>query len=247
MDSKIPKIIHLIWFGGKPYPPLVERCIESWKKYLPDYKIMKWDESNFDIHCNKYVEQAYEAKKWAFVSDYVRLWALCNYGGIYMDTDVEVLKPLDIFLSNEVFSGFESKDRVPTGIIGATKSHRVVQELLSYYDNATFILENGENNQTTNVQTITNMLLDKGLVLNGKKQTIDGFTLFPQMVFCPNNFLKIFGIPSKESYTIHHFEGSWTDHPVQEHTILLNLKRYLIGVARNVIGTDKILKIRRNK
>ena len=108
MDIRIPKVIHYCWFGRGKLPKLAKKCIKSWKKYLPDYKIIEWNEDNFDINSNQYVREAYEAKKYAFVSDYVRLYALYNYGGIYMDTDVEVIKSLDEFLIHEAFSGFES-------------------------------------------------------------------------------------------------------------------------------------------
>ena len=110
----IPKTIHYVWFGRNPKPDLAVKCINSWKKYCPDYEIIEWNEDNFNLdEAPLYVRQAYEAKKWAFVSDYVRLWAMTEFGGIYMDTDVEVLKPLDRFLQNEAFSGFEDDEISP--------------------------------------------------------------------------------------------------------------------------------------
>ena len=109
----IPKKIHYCWFGGNPLPPLAVKCIESWKKYLPDYEIKEWNESNFDLNYNDYVREAYEAKKWAFITDVVRLYAMVTEGGIYMDTDVEVLKPLDELLQYDAVSGFESSSRIP--------------------------------------------------------------------------------------------------------------------------------------
>ena len=123
----IPKIIHYCWFGGNPLPPLALKCIESWKKYCPDYEIKIWDESNFDININKYATEAYEAKKWAFVSDVARLWVLYNYGGIYMDTDLEVIKPLDEFLYHKAFSGFEDEVNIPTGIIASEKNNNWIK------------------------------------------------------------------------------------------------------------------------
>ena len=110
----IPKKIHYCWFGGNPYPDDFKQYLESWKENCPNYEYIEWNEKTFDIKCNKYVEEAYTSKKWAFVTDYVRLWAIYNFGGIYMDTDVEVLKPLDSFLLNEAFSGFERPNAVPT-------------------------------------------------------------------------------------------------------------------------------------
>ena len=110
----IPKIIHYCWFGGKPLPELAQKCIASWKKYCPDYEIKEWNESNFNLNSCDYVREAYEAKKWAFITDYVRLYAMVTEGGIYMDTDVEVIKPLDPFLKHKAFSGFEDEVSIPT-------------------------------------------------------------------------------------------------------------------------------------
>ena len=110
----IPKKIHYCWFGRNPLPPLALKCIASWKEYCPDYEIKEWNEDNFDLNCNAYVREAYEARKWAFITDYVRLYALVNEGGIYMDTDVEVLKPLDDLLCYDAVSGFESQTQIPT-------------------------------------------------------------------------------------------------------------------------------------
>ena len=125
----IPKTIHYCWFGGNPLPKLAKKCIKSWKKYCPDFEIIEWNEANFDISSAPlYVRQAYEAKKWAFVTDYVRLYALTSYGGIYMDTDVEVIKPLDFFLNHDAFSGFESEKSIPTGIMASKKGNIWVKE-----------------------------------------------------------------------------------------------------------------------
>ena len=205
----IPKIIHYCWFGGNPLPDLAKKCIESWKKFCPDYEIVEWNENNFDVNYCKYTKQAYQAKKWAFVSDVARLYALVNYGGIYMDTDVEVLKSLDEFLDCEAFSGFESVDRIPTGIMAAEKGQDLFTELLDEYNDAEFIKEDGSYDLTTNVSRITNICLKYGLELNNNKQTIKGFTLYPYDYFCPKDCVTKKIKITKNTAVIHHFDGSW--------------------------------------
>lgn len=205
----IPKKIHYCWFGGNPLPDLAKKCIESWKKFCPDYEIIEWNESNFDVNCNAYVKEAYQAKKWAFVSDVVRLYALVNYGGIYMDADVEVLKPLDSLLTHEAFSGFESDTAIPTGIMACCKGQALFKELLEEYNTAHFIQEDGELDLTTNVVRITNTCLKYGLNLDNSLQTVNGFTLYPKDYFCPKDATTRELRITENSYTIHHFDGSW--------------------------------------
>lgn len=205
----IPKIIHYCWFGGKPLPELAQRCIESWKKYLPEYKIVRWDESTFDINLNTYVKEAYENRKFAFVTDYVRLYAMYTQGGIYMDTDVEVRKPLDQFLTHKAFSGFENYHDIPTGIMASEKNSPAMKNLLNYYTNRHFVKEDGSFDQTTNVVTITNYYLERGLTPDNTLQTIENFTFYPNIFFCPNPLDIVKRID--EIYTIHHRAGSWLD------------------------------------
>lgn len=205
----IPKKIHYCWFGGNPLPEDAKKYIESWKKYCPDYEIIEWNEKNFDVNSNQYVKEAYENKKWAFITDYVRLYALYNNGGIYMDTDVEVIKPLDQFLELDGFSGFEGKDRVPTGIMASSKNNSYIGNLLKYYDDKHFVLENGELDLTTNVETITSYSKSRGLKLNDTKQTIDGYTYFPCEYFCPKDYRTLNINITDNTHTIHHFAGSW--------------------------------------
>ncbi len=205
----IPKIIHYCWFGGKPLPLLAQKCIKSWKKYCPDYELKLWNEKSFDIHCNDYVKEAYEAKKYAFVTDYVRLWAIYTYGGIYMDTDVEVLKPLDCFLHHPAFSGFESAKAVPTGIMASEKGGKWAERELKYYKNIHFRNADGSLNLITNVEIITNNLARDGFILNNCYQEHkDTIVMYPSNIFCPRDtFGQPAGLP--EAYTIHHFCGSW--------------------------------------
>ncbi len=208
-NTRIPKIIHYCWFGGAPLPELAKRCIESWKKHCPDYEIMRWDENNFDINFNTYVHEAYAARKWAFVSDVARLHALVTHGGIYMDTDVEVIRNLDTLLDYEALSGFEAPNRIPTGLMACQQGQEMFRKFLEDYDNEHFILSDGSLNQTTNVVKITNYCLKHGLTLNNTIQTINGFTLFPCDYFCPKDCETRKLHLSKNTYTIHHFDGSW--------------------------------------
>ncbi|MBR1443080.1 MAG: glycosyl transferase [Firmicutes bacterium] len=205
----IPKIIHYIWFGGNQLPNEALKCIESWKKFCPDYEIIEWNESNFDVNSCKYVKEAYEAKKWAFVSDYVRLAVLVKYGGIYMDTDVEVLKPLDEFLTLKAFSGFENETDVPTGIMACEKTHSFFKKLLEEYNDINFIDSNGNYDMTTNVTRITKACVAEGLKRNNTKQTICDFTLFPKDYFCPLNAKTGLLKKTNNTHTIHWFSGSW--------------------------------------
>lgn len=205
----IPKIIHYCWFGGNPLPELAQHCINSWQKFCPDYVIMRWDESNFDFEKYPYAKEAFQAKKWAFITDVVRLHALVMYGGIYMDTDVEVIKPLDILLNYRAFSGFESDTNIPTGTMAAEKEHPLFMEFLNDYQNSHFIKPDGKYDLTTNVTRITQKCLSYGLVQNNTLQTIEGFTLLPKDYLCAKDpGTKIMTI-TKNTYTIHHFDGSW--------------------------------------
>ena len=205
----IPKIIHYCWFGGNPLPQDACNYIETWKKYCPDYEIYEWNETNFDLDSVSYVKEAYLAKKWAFVTDYVRLYALYKVGGIYMDTDVEVLKNLDIFLSEHGFSGFERDNAVPTGIMAAEKGHSFILELLEQYNEIHFLKDNGTYDETTNVTRITEAAVKHGLCLNNTKQTVCEFTFYPKDYFCPKSSRTLEICLTPNSYTIHHFAGSW--------------------------------------
>lgn len=205
----IPKIIHYCWFGGNPLPELAKKCIASWEKFCPDYEIKEWNESNFDLNCCAYVKEAYEAKKWAFITDYVRLYAMVTEGGIYMDTDVEVIKPLDSYLLHEAFSGFEDETHIPTGIMACQKGFSLFENLLKDYNNRHFIMSNGKYDLTTNVVTITNLCKNYGFIGNNTLQDICGFILYPHDVFCPKSHVTGIITLTDRTATIHHFSGSW--------------------------------------
>ena len=225
----IPKIIHYCWFGKNPKPEMAMKCIQSWKKYCPDYEIIEWNEDNFDVDCCDYVREAYTAKKWAFVSDVARLYALVNYGGIYMDTDVELLKSLDEFLKYEAVSGFEAKDRIPTGLMACREGHPLFAELLHDYDNAHFTKEDGSLDLTTNVTRITNICLQHGLQLNNTLQTVCGFTLFPSDYFCPKSHADNVVRVTKNTHAIHWFDGSWMDVEQRQKKVLMQRLNRVFG------------------
>lgn len=206
----IPKKIHYCWFGRAPLPNLALKCIASWKKFCPDYEFCFWNEDNFDVTQTLYTKEAYENRKYAFVTDYVRLWAIYNYGGIYMDIDVEVLKPLDRFLVHPAFSGFESSELIPTGIMGSEQSGIWAKNELKYYRDRHFIKLDGRLDLTTNVEIITKNLANDGFLLNNSYQEHKGIiVMYPCEYFCPispfDRKLRL----TRNSHTIHHFSGSW--------------------------------------
>lgn len=206
----IPKTIHYCWFGRGQMPDLARKCIESWKKYLPEYKIKEWNEDNFDLDLYPYAREAYDNRKFAFVTDIVRLYALYNEGGIYMDTDVEVLKPLDQFLHHTAFSGFENDKSIPTGIMASEKGGKWAKDNLDYYIDKHFIKEDGSFDLTTNVTTITNYMLPLGLKQNNTYQDFPGLiTFYPKDYFCPKSVATRKVNLTPNSATIHHFDGSW--------------------------------------
>jgi len=209
--TMIPKTLHFCWFGGNPQTPLLQKCMESWKKLLPEYDFVEWNENNFDVASNRYVREAYEAKKWAFVSDYVRLYALYHFGGVYVDADLEVLKPLDRFLEHKAFSGYESENVIPTAVMGAEKGHPWIKLLLDDYSDRAFVKPDGSYDQTANVIPITRRTVEQyGLVLNNELLTFgDGVAIYPKEYFCPLEFStrKIF--TTENTHAIHHFSASW--------------------------------------
>lgn len=228
----IPKTIHYCWFGGKPLPALAKKCIASWKKYLPDYEIEEWNESNFDVCQFQYTAEAYNARKYAFVTDFVRLYALFHEGGVYMDTDVEVLKSLDRFLHHPAFSGFEGGGLVPTGIMGSEKNGEWAKWQLSLYDGKHFSLDEG-----TNVSMISNAMKAEGFIMNNQYQEFKQmFVAYPNEYFCPlisaGHKLHI----TSNTYCIHHFAGSWLPLPTR---IKLKIMRMLPEKISNFLRTAK--------
>ena len=206
----IPKIIHCCWFGRNPLTPQVNYLISTWRKFCPDYEIRLWNEDNFNVNENAYCREAYAAKKWAFVSDYFRLKVLYEYGGIYMDTDVEVVKSLDELLKYNAFSGYESPNSIPTGTMGAVAKNEWIAYLLEDYNNRHFILPDGLD-MTTNVQTITRLTVQKyELDLDGTKKIFgNNMAILPFEYLCAKEFASKKVFRTENTFTIHHFAGSW--------------------------------------
>jgi len=243
MDKLIPKVIHYAWFGRGKKPNSVLKCIESWKKYLPEYDIIEWNEDNFDLNSYIYTREAYDAKKFAYVTDVVRLYALYNYGGIYMDTDVEVLRPLDEFLVHHGFSGFQSESEIQTGVMGSVKENQWVLDQLRYYKDARFIKENGKYDYTTNVDIISRISLNKhGFIPNGKYQVLKyGFVIYPKEYFCPkfasSGKIKV----TNNTYTIHHFKGSWVPGKQKFHKLIY---RTMINILGQKTADEVLMRIK---
>lgn len=221
----IPKIIHYVWVGGNPKPKNIQRCLKTWQKHLQDYQIIEWNENNFDIHENQYVEQAYKAKKWAFVSDYIRAKAVYELGGIYLDTDVLVLDDLKSLLADRAFVGFENAANPFTAVFGAEKKHPLIKDMLAYYDERNFTFD--QNNQLAGVNTVSvsNLLKEKyGAQPNNQEQVLkEGIHVYPDGVLCN---------PSPKSKTIHVFTGTWMEGTKP-------LKRKLVTALKVRIKTKK--------
>lgn len=211
----IPKVIHYCWFGKKEIPDNLQRCIESWKKVMPDYEIRKWDESNYDINKCDYIKEAYAEKKWAFVSDYARLDICYTYGGIYLDTDVEVVKPFDALLSLDGFCGMEIgkhalPDEANVGLaMGLSKGLEMGRILRDDYHSLHFKKSDGSLDLTPCPVIQTRTLKKYGLISNNKTQVINGITVFPTEYFCPMNQYTGEMNLSPNTYSIHHYFGSW--------------------------------------
>lgn len=231
----IPKIIHYFWFGNNPIPAEQKKYIATWKKYCPDYEIKFWNENNYDIHQNQYMEQAYKAGKYGFVPDYARLDIVYQYGGFYLDTDVELIKSLDGLREYSVVMGFERYADimgVATGQgFGAEKGSPAIKELMNIYRCRNFIKRDGTYNLQTSTTYVTNYLKGKGLKTNGEKQEIIGITILPEDYFGPlkysanGNKLEI----TENTYSIHHLAASWKE-PVKKR------KSFVDSFLRNIKG-----------
>lgn len=213
LHKMIPKIIHYCWFGRGEMPQLSKDCIASWHKHMPDWEYRLWNEDNFDIDVLPYTKEAYEAKKYAFVTDYVRLYALQHIGGVYMDVDVEVLKPLDDLMELSAFTGYEGSKYLPpvTGILASMAHGEWVTEQSEAYKNRHFVCPDGSYDLTTNTQAMTAIMKRNGFVSDGQYQVYKDLHIFPVNYFCPRQTTGEV-LMDDHTYCDHHFMGSWSDH-----------------------------------
>ena len=207
----IPKKIHYCWFGGNPLPEKDQKCIDSWKEKCPDYEIIRWDESNYDINKNLYMKQAYEAKKWGFVPDFARLDIIYNEGGVYLDTDVELLKNLDELLKNDAYMGTEEGGTyINPGLgFGAAKNHPGIKDLMDIYKNRSFIKEDGTLDTVASPIMNTERLQMHGFVPNNKVQVVNGITIYPSDYLAPKDYQTQKLHLTENSVSIHHYNASW--------------------------------------
>ena len=223
----IPKIIHYCWFGGKPLSELAIKCIESWKRYCPDYEIVQWNETNYDFSNKcRYVQEAYEVKKWAFVSDYARLDIVYNYGGVYLDTDVELLKSLDAILNQECFLAQEISGYIGSGLgFGAIKNNQYIKKMLDEYTGISYRLGKDIYDKTPCPARNTAPFRKMGFEKSNEIQIIGDCTIYPSDFFCPfNHRTKELNI-TENTIAIHYYNASWI--PDEEKKVRAELNEYM--------------------
>ena len=243
----IPKIIHYCWFGHNPLPELAKRCIASWHKYLPDYEIREWNEDNFDVDIIPYTSEAYKAKKYAFVSDYARFWILYNHGGIYFDTDVEVIRPMDDIIARGSFMGCENYSGDKGGMIGvapglglgANSGLDLYRELLDVYSNLSFYNQDGSQNIVTIVKYTTDILIRHGLKNINEIQEIASVLIYPAEYFCPKSNVNGELTITPQTVSIHHYQSSWAS---PQYKIRKYLRQKLGQRWASIILFDKFRK-----
>lgn len=237
----IPKTIHYCWFGHTPKPEFVLKYIQTWRDFMPDYEIKEWNEDNYDITKCQYMADAYKEKKWAFVSDYARIDVIYQNGGIYLDTDVEVVKNFDDLLQEDMFCGFESRDplmdkykmsyeeSVNLGLgYGAIKGHKALKEILDLYKDLSFYNKDGSLNLLACPHYQTEILMKYGLIPNRQTQRFDGGIAYSPEYFCPQSNItdKMICLTPK-TYSIHHFSGTWANSFPIEMKLKKILRRYI--------------------
>lgn len=231
----IPKVIHYIWLGGNPLPEMVLKCIESWKKICPDYEIKRWDETNLDIDCCKYCREAYDAKKYAFASDVLRFYVLKNEGGIYLDVDVELLKPLDDLLTCKCFMGYELYGKAltisPGLIMASEKNGKVVSEIYEKYLSDRFLDRFGKPNyETVCIKTVNYLKENYEIDIDGQTVHKEDFSIYAPEYFCPiNGETKQLEYYTENTYSKHLYLASWVPKQNKFVNMLKSFVRKLIG------------------
>lgn len=225
---QIPKTIHYCWFGGKDIPIQYKKWMKSWKYFCPDYEIIEWNEKNYDVHKVQYISQAYEKGQWAFVSDYARIDVVNEYGGVYLDVDVELKKSLDKMLMNYAFCGFETNKYVNYGLgFGSQRSNVILKEIKEYYENSQFVYSDGSFNQTSCPLVQTKIMKRHGIKCNGEFQIVDGMAVYPSRVLCGMSPYS-FRIENDFTYTyaVHHFSGSWVEDKNGKNKLISTMKKW---------------------
>lgn len=234
----IPKIVHYCWFGKGEKPDKVKECIQSWKDKLPGYQIIEWNEENFDYTVLKYTKDAYEARKFAFVSDVARVKALYEFGGIYFDTDVEALKDFDdSILVKDCILGFEEGNYIATSFMACRQYHPLMRDFYDLYINLDFYDVKGQIVSGTNVGKLTNMLIEQGLVRNNEYQEIGDISIYPQEYFSPYDYGNCIYKITDKSVCVHHFLVSWMS---RKEIIKKKIKKFIVPI----LGVDGMNKIR---
>lgn len=210
----IPKVIHYCWFGRGPLSDLAKKCIASWRKFMPEYEIREWNEDNFDVHLLPYTVEAYESRRYAFVSDYARFWVLYRYGGVYFDTDVELIRPMEDVLQEGPFMGFEilSGERmaVNPGLgMAAEPGMGLYKSILDRYENLSFLTEKGNLNPYTMIPLVTDLLKEEGLKGNGTVEQVAGITIYPPEWFNPFDDATGRLRKTENTHAIHWYAKSW--------------------------------------
>ena len=233
----IPKVIHYCWFGGKKLPALAQKCIKSWRKYLPDYEIKEWNETNFDVNIIPYTKEAYAEKKYAFVSDYARFWILYHYGGLYFDTDVEIIKPIDDIIARGSFMGCEKNSNefsVNPGLgLGAEAGMVFYKEIIQLYNTLHFCNPDGSLNLTTIVTYTSNLLAIYGMEKKDVIQCVDNIWIYPKEYFAPMDPVCSNILITDNTRSIHHYSASW-----------LTKKKRFIKIIKRLIGYRTAAKFR---
>lgn len=226
----IPKVIHYCWFGRNPKPELVQKCMASWKKHCPEYEIKEWNEDNFDVNACDYIKEAYENKKWAFVSDYARLYVIYHEGGIYLDTDIELIKSLDGLLKHKAYFGYENKKDVNTGVgFGAEKNNPVVEQILLDYHGCHFLKEDGKFDVTPCPVRNSDVLRKLGFELNGDTAEQEGIAFLSAEWLSPMDYESGITQITEKTVSIHHYSGAWMS---KEELMIIDIERKL----KKIIG-----------